>query len=75
MSTDYTLNDVRNVAAKIRRLCPNVHVDDHGDYGFALSVRKGDKAYILFRPARDEGDITIRASDEEINRLIEEWRS
>ncbi len=75
MSSDYTLNDVRNVAARIRRECRNVYVDDSGDYGFELMVRHGDKAHILFKPARFEGEITIRATDDEIDKLIAEWRA
>lgn len=69
---DYRIADVRRAANLIRKCCPWLTVDNHGDYGFRLWVADlpREQAWRLFSPARFEGEVRIMTTDEELEQFI-----
>jgi hypothetical protein len=62
----YYLKDVEAVESAVKRVRPTA-VTHRFDYGFGLSVEDGEGggSFILFRPARFEGESEISTSVEE----------
>lgn len=76
-ATDYTLNDVKAAAKRVRAACPDVILDRSGDYGFKLVGYKRAEdgapfdALILFQPDREENGQQLVISD--IDAAIKHW--
>lgn len=77
----YYLSDVHAAMRKITAACPDVRLENWGDFGFLLEGYKRDAQLlpiwstmrIIFRPARPEIGQTEIIAD--VDALIKEWSS
>jgi hypothetical protein len=61
--------DMQAVAQAIRSQLPDVHFM-LTDYDFGMSVRRGEKAIILFRPSREDHDVAITTTLDDVPAVV-----
>lgn len=67
----YTLTDVKRLISGIRKELPDAQISNHGDYGWTVAVKLGDRACIACQaPEEAIGRPEIFRSPAEIKEIL-----